>query len=105
METSLGSSQPSTMPSSTRRLDVTFTGNNVGQIQLCKLDLLAAGYSNSHSFTTQSYSGLMILELQRTDGMSHTLDGILDGMSKVIHRINAPGITGTVMMSYGLHDR
>ena len=49
----------------------------------------------------------MILKLQRTDGMSDMLDRILDRMSKVIHRIDAPGVTGIVVshMGYTVNDR
>ena len=39
--------------------------------------------------------------------MCNTLDGILDGMSKVIHRVNAPFISGIVMghMSHTIDNR
>ena len=49
----------------------------------------------------------MILKFQGTDGMGDMLDGILDRMGKVIHRVNAPGITGIVMshMSHTVDNR
>ena len=43
----------------------------------------------------------MILELQRTDGVGHALNGILQWMGKVIHRIDAPFITRIVMNQMG----
>ena len=49
----------------------------------------------------------MILELQGTDGVGHTLDGVLDRMGKIVHRINAPLISGVVMVHVGnaVNDR
>ena len=40
----------------------------------------------------------MILELQRADRMGNSLKCILKRMRKIIHRINAPGITLSVVM-------
>ena len=39
----------------------------------------------------------VILKFQSTDGMSHAFDRILDRMSKVIHRIDAPLVSSVVM--------
>ena len=39
----------------------------------------------------------MILKFQRTDGMGNPLNGVLDRMSKIIHGINAPFVSGPVV--------
>ena len=39
----------------------------------------------------------MVLKLQGTDGMSNVLNGILNRMRKVVHRVNAPCVTSIVM--------
>ena len=41
----------------------------------------------------------MILKFQRTDGMCNALHRIAQRMCEVIHRVDAPCITGAVMMS------
>ena len=43
----------------------------------------------------------MIFKLQRTDGMSDLLHRVLDGVCKVIHRIDTPFIPGIVMVHMG----
>ena len=49
----------------------------------------------------------MVLKLQGTDGMGNMLNGILDRMGKVIHRVNAPCIAGVVVChtGYTVDDR
>ena len=49
----------------------------------------------------------MILELQRTDGVRHALNRILDRMCKVVHRVNTPLVTGIVMVNpcHTINDR
>ena len=39
----------------------------------------------------------MILKLQGADGMRNSLDRVLDRMREVIHRIDAPFVSGIVM--------
>ena len=49
----------------------------------------------------------VILEFQCTDRMCDSFDCILDRMSEVIHRINAPGVSGSVVshVSYTVDNR
>ena len=49
----------------------------------------------------------VIFKFQRTDGMGNALDGILDGMCKIVHRIDTPFISGIVMchMRHTVNDR
>ena len=87
-------------------LDVTLTGNDVGQVQLCKLDLTRRILKLTLSYDPV-VQRTVILKLQRTDGMGNALDGILDRMRKIVHRIDAPFIAGIVMchMSHTVDDR
>ena len=43
----------------------------------------------------------MVLKLQRTDRMGNAFDGVLDRMREVVHRVDAPGIAGSVVMHMG----
>ena len=44
----------------------------------------------------------MIFELEGAKGMGDVLEGVFEGMRVVVHRVNAPSITGVVVM--GVHD-
>ena len=87
-------------------LDIALAGDYIGKIQLGKFDLTG----RILKFTLSYHPVIqrpVILKLQRTDGMSNMLNGILDGVGKVIHRINAPRITRIVMLHVGhaVNDR
>ena len=49
----------------------------------------------------------MILKFQGTDRMADSFNGILNRMCKIIHRVDAPGVTCSVMrhMCHTVDDR
>ena len=49
----------------------------------------------------------VVLKFQRTDGMRNSFDRILDRMCEIVHRIDAPGISGSVVchMSHTVDNR
>ena len=81
-------------------LDVTLTGDNIGQIQLRELDL-ARRMREITVLYNPVIERAMILELQRAEGVRDALYGVLDRVCEVIHRVDAPLVTGVVVMHVG----
>ena len=77
-------------------LDITFTCNYICQIQFCKLNLLRWLWVFQF-FYNPVIQWSVILKLQSTDGMCDSLNRILDGMGEIIHWIDAPCITCSVV--------
>ena len=77
-------------------LDITFTCNYICQIQFCKLDLLR-WLRIFQFFYNPVIQRSVILKLQGTDGMCDSLNGIFDRMSEIVHWIDAPCVTGSVV--------
>ena len=77
-------------------LDITFSRHHIGQIHFCELNLARRIFISdfSHHPVIQR---TVILKLQRTQGMGNSLNRILDGMGKIVHRVDAPFISCIVM--------
>ena len=76
--------------------DIALACDDIGQIHLCELDLLRRMLPLG-VFNDPLIERTVILELKRADGVGNAFDRVLDRMSEVIHRINAPAVTGVVM--------
>ena len=78
-------------------LQVALAHNGIGQVQTRKFDLLRRGFPPAESFQDPVVKRSVIFEFQRADRMSDPFDSILDRMSEVVHRINAPFVASIVM--------
>ena len=70
-------------------LNISFSGNYIGQIHLCKFDLPRRYFKFTLAYNPV-IQWAVVLKFQCTDGMTDSFYRILDRMRKVVHRINAP---------------
>ena len=75
--------------------------HRVGEVEPRKLDLARLA-GHRAVFNEPIVKRAVVLELQRAKRMGDMLQGILQGMREVIHRVDAPCIAGVVVM--GMHD-
>ena len=87
-------------------LDITLTCNYICKVQLGKLDL-AGRILKLALLYDPVVKRSVILKFQCTDGMGNMLNGVLNGMGKIIHGVNAPLISRIVMlhMSHTINNR
>ena len=76
--------------------DIPLSGYNIIQVHLCKFDLSRRIFEFTFSYNPVIKRSV-IFKFQRTDGMCDMFNGIFDGMSKIIHGVNAPFIACIVM--------
>ena len=77
-------------------------GYGVREVQTGKLNLTRTRINvKTEIFEQPVIERTMFLKFQRADRMRNALDGIGQRMGKVVHRIDAPGITRAVMMGMG----
>ena len=85
--------------------DISLSGDHISQIHFCKLNLLGRMRIFQlcyHPVVQWS----VIFKFQSTDRMGDALNGILNGMSIVIHGIDAPLVAGILVrqMSHTIND-
>ena len=80
--------------------DIPFSGHHIGQIKFCELNL----FRRMRIFQLRYHPVVqrtVILKLQRTQRMRHALNGILNRMRKIIHRVDAPLIARVMVRHPG----
>ena len=75
------------------------TRHGIGHIQTSKLNLLWMALDLILQLIQDPViEGSVVLELQCADGVCDPLKGIRDAVGIVIHRVDAPPVTGTVVV-------
>jgi len=68
----------------------------IGEVEACKFDLL--GVVNTQLVKKPVIKRPMVLKFKRADGMGDSLNRIGNTVGIVVHGIDAPGITGTMVI-------
>ena len=76
---------------------VALAHDGVGHVQAGKLALLGEGGAED-VFNDPVVQRAMVLELQAAHAVGDALDGVLNGMGEVVHRVDAPLVALTVML-------
>ncbi len=84
-------------PALNKLLQLALREHGVGQGQPSELDLLRARVEG-HAVEKPVVKWPMVLELERADRMSYTLDRVTVAVCEVVHRVDAPAVAGTVMV-------
>ena len=78
--------------------ELAFAHDGVSQIESCKLDLPRSWIRKPQLFEDPVIKGTMHLKLQGAQRMGDSLDGIAQAMGEIIHWVNRPGISRTMVV-------
>ena len=81
-------------------LDVALSCHDVGEIELREFDL-PRGLFKSALFDDPVIERTMILKLQGADGMCNVFHCVLNGMGKIVHRVDAPLVSRVLVRHMG----